>query len=59
MGGYGSARRYGSKDTTGDYLRLDVRRLQSGGLLDRRFAFSWQWSRRGEQTSTFDLRIIA
>jgi hypothetical protein len=56
MGGYGSGRRYGSKSTTGEYLQLDVRRLQRDGLLERRFAFNWQWSRHGDPVGNINLR---
>lgn len=55
MGGYGSGRRYGSKSTTGEYLQLDVRRLQRDGLLERRFAFNWQWSRKGEPVGNINV----
>jgi hypothetical protein len=56
MGGYGSGRRYGSKSTTGDYLQLDVRRLQRDGFLERRFAFNWQWTRSGEPVGNINIR---
>ena len=56
MGGYGSGRRYGAKETTGDYLRLDVRRLQRDGCLERRFAFNWRWSRNGEPVGNIGIR---
>ena len=48
MGGYGSGRRWSSKETTGDYRQLDVRRLQRDGLLERRYSFNWRWTRNGE-----------
>jgi hypothetical protein len=34
--------------TTSDYLRLDVRRLQQEGLLDKCMSFGWQWTRSDE-----------
>jgi hypothetical protein len=48
MGGWGSGRRYGSRSTTSQYLRIDVRSLQRGGYLDWRSPFSWRWSSNGE-----------
>ncbi len=48
MGGWGSGRRGFERDTTADYKQLDVRRLQRGGFLERRFSFCWGWTRNGE-----------
>ena len=56
MGGYGSGKRWGAKNTTGDYLSLDVRRLQRDGLLERRYSFNWRWSRNGESAGNIDIR---
>lgn len=49
MGGWGSGRRWASRQTTADYLALDVRRLQRTGVLERRYLFNWQWTRDGER----------
>lgn len=57
MGGWGSGRRWASKGTTGDYLQLDVRRLQRCGTLERRYLFTWKWSRNdGEQIASIGIR---
>jgi hypothetical protein len=56
MGGYGSGRRWSSKDTTSDYLRLDVRRLQQEGLLDKCMSFGWQWTRNDEPYANIRIR---
>jgi hypothetical protein len=56
MGGWGSGRRWASKNTTGDYRQLDVRRLQQSEVLERRYAFNWQWTRNGEQTGFITIR---
>jgi hypothetical protein len=55
MGGYGSGRRWASKNATGDYRQLDVRRLQRDGLLERRWAFNWRWSRNGEAVGDINI----
>jgi hypothetical protein len=51
MGGFGSGRGQGGKDTTSDMQTLDIRRLQRDGLLDPGRAFGWQWTRNGEQVA--------
>ena len=56
MGGWGSGKRWASKDTTADYRQLDVRRLQRDGLLERRWHFSWQWTRKGEAVGNINIR---
>lgn len=56
MGGWGSGRRWASKATTADYRQLDVRRLQRDGLLERRWSFSWRWTRNGEETGNINIR---
>jgi len=56
MGGWGSGRRWQSKNTTADYRQLDVRRLQGAGVLDRRCFFSWQWSRDGQPVGNINIR---
>jgi hypothetical protein len=56
LGGWGSGRRWASKETTGDYLQLDVRKLQRCGVLERRYTFSWKWSRYdGEPIGTISI----
>jgi len=44
MGGYGSGRRWSSKNTTSGYLRLDVRRLQQRGCLVPGKSSRWYWT---------------
>lgn len=57
MGGYGSGRwwRYGSRETTGDYLRLDVRKINRAGLLTAGRSYSWKWQ-SGDHVSKIDIR---
>jgi hypothetical protein len=55
MGGSGSGRRWGSKNTTDDYIQLDVRHLQRKSLLQDGNAFTWKWSRRGEVISKIEI----
>jgi hypothetical protein len=55
MGGYGSGRR-GGRDTTSDYLRLDVRKLQRGGFLRFGSWSSQQWSRGGQPIGSINMR---
>lgn len=56
MGGYGSGRGWSGKNTTSDYLRLDVRRLQQRGLLDKCVNFSWQWTLNDEPYANIRIR---
>jgi hypothetical protein len=56
MGGFGSGRGQGGKDTTSDMQTLDIRRLQRDGLLDPGRAFGWQWTRNGEQVASIQIR---
>ena len=56
MGGFGSGRRQGGKDTTSDMRMLDVRRLQRDGLLTPGRAFGWQWTRNGEEVASIQIR---
>jgi hypothetical protein len=44
MGGYGSGRRWSSKNTTSNYLRLDIRRLQRKECLEPGRILGWQWT---------------
>lgn len=56
MGGWGSGRRFDSKSTTDDYIRLDVRRLQRDSVLERRYPFSWKWTRNGKPAGDIVIR---
>ncbi len=56
MGGFGSGRGQGGKDTTSDMRALDVRRLQRDGLLTARRCFMWKWSRNGEEVASIQIR---
>lgn len=57
MGGIGSGRRNQcGKDTTGDMQALDVRRLQRDGLLIPGLVFGWQWSIRGKEVASIQIR---
>lgn len=58
MGGQGSGRRYhfGAKDTTSDYRKLDVRRLQRDGMLRPGLSYGWQWSRDSETVASISVR---
>ena len=57
MGGFGSGRRQGGKDTTSDMRLLDIRKLQRNGLLTPGRAFGWQWSINGEKVSDINIRV--
>lgn len=54
MGGYGSGRS-GGKNTTGDMLALDIRRLSRDGLLKPGLSFNWKWSRGGEAVGNINI----
>lgn len=41
--------RYGTRDCTDDYVRLDVRALQREGCLRSGWSRVWQWSRGGDR----------
>lgn len=57
MGGWGSGRRWASKETIADYIQIDVRRLQRCGALERRHQFTWKWSHNdGEPIGSVGLR---
>jgi hypothetical protein len=56
MGGYGSGRRYSARDTTADYLRMDVRFMQRQGYLRAFHGGSLYWSRRGERFASINFR---
>lgn len=56
MGGFGSGRGQRGKDTTSDMRPLDIRKLQRDGLLTPGLAFGWQWSVRGEEVASIQMR---
>ena len=56
MGGFGSGRGQGGKDTTSDMQPLDVRRLQRGGLLTPGGAFAWHWTVNGKEVASIQVR---
>ena len=56
MGGFGSRRGQGGKDTTSDMQSLDVRRLQRGGLLTPGGAFAWHWTVNGKEVASIQVR---
>ena len=56
MGGYGSGRRWSSKNTTSGYLRLDVRRLQRKGRLDPGESFRWYWTLNDQPYGDIQIR---
>lgn len=49
MGGSGSGKRWSSRDTTNDYLRMDVRYMERQGHLRNTTIGSLYWTRRGER----------
>ena len=57
MGGYGSGRRWGSKDTIEDYSRIDVLWMKRRSYLENGSSGSLTWSRNGEAYSTINYRI--
>jgi len=56
MGGFGSGRGQGGKDTTSDMRPLDVRKLQRNGLLTPGRAFGWHWTVNGEEAASIRMR---
>ncbi len=56
MGGYGSGRRGDARDTTADYLRMDVRFMERQGYLRVFCGGSLHWSRRGERFASINFR---
>jgi hypothetical protein len=56
MGGWGSGRNRSSKNTTSEYLRLDIRRLRQEGVLERCGTVSWQWTRNDEPYANIHIR---
>jgi hypothetical protein len=57
MGGWGSGRRWGGRDTTDDYRQLDVRWIERNGYLKNGHSGSLHWTRRGETIATIDFRV--
>jgi hypothetical protein len=55
VGGFGSGRGQGGKDTTSDMRTLDIRRLQRDGLLTPGRASGWQWARNGEDVASIQI----
>jgi hypothetical protein len=56
MGGMGSGRRWTGKDTTSDYQRLDIRRLNRGGWLREGISSVTRWYRGQDQVSSISIR---
>lgn len=58
MGGMGCGRHwhYGTKDTTEDYMLIDVRRWQREGLLTPGSNFGWQRTRNGKIIASIRVR---
>src|SRR5262245_29230451 len=61
MGGSGSGNRwrYGTKSTTDDYRRLDVRRLAKMGVLRAGYSGGCQWTSDGEVIASIQMRTEA
>jgi hypothetical protein len=59
MGGFGSGRGQGGKDTTSDMRPLDIRRLHRAGLLTPGRVFSWQWTVCGREVASIQMRSEA
>lgn len=58
MGGWGSGNRwrYGTKSTTDEYRRLDIRRLAQEGMLRAWSWGTWQWTCDGEVIGSIQIR---
>ena len=56
MGGFGSGRGQGGKDTTSDMRPLDIRRLHRAGLLTPGRAFGWHWTVNGEEVASIQMQ---
>ncbi len=58
MGGMGSGSyyRWGSKDTTGDYRSIDVRRWNRDSLLEPGRTFGWNWLRDDQIVASIQVR---
>jgi len=61
MGGPGSGNRwrYGTKSSTDEYRRLDVRRWAREGMLRPGYWGGWQWTRNGEVVASIRMRAEA
>ena len=59
MGGFGSGRRQGGKDTTSDRRPLDIRRLHRAGLLAPGRVFGWHWTVCGREVFSIQARSEA
>jgi len=55
MGGFGSGRWQLGRNTTNDYRRLDVRRLQRSGFLKPGRTFDWQWESGNKIMATINV----
>lgn len=55
MGGFGSGRWQLGRNTTNDYRRLDVRRLQRDGFLKPGRTFDWQWKSGNKTMATVNV----
>lgn len=58
MGGFGSGRP-ASRDATGDYLALDIRKLRRDGLLRVGSEVSLNWTRGGDHVGSIRYRVEA
>lgn len=56
MGGFGSGRGQGGKETTSNMQPLDIRKLQRDGLLTPGRAFGWQWTANGREVASIQMR---
>ena len=61
MGGPGSGNRWrlGSRSTTDEYRRLDVRALVRAGVLKPGYAGGWQWTQDGERVAWIKIATTA
>ena len=60
MGGYGSGRRWhlDAKATTGQFIRLDVRRLKKSGHLVPGTSLSWGWDVGSENEKSIRIDVL-
>jgi hypothetical protein len=56
MGGFGSGRPSGSRNTVEACCSIDVNRLQKAGCLRPAWWGGWQWTRDGEKVASINLR---
>ena len=57
MGGFGSGRGQGAKDTTSDMQALDIRKLQRDVVLIPGKSWSTSWLRNGEVVASIQMRM--